>query len=74
MSHIKTFALNSCCCVRLWADIMASVRLIPKPAEPLLPPKPAVGECVRCAVVGTAGILNGSKMGKEIDGHDYVFR
>uniref|UniRef100_A0A3Q4BY94 alpha-N-acetylgalactosaminide alpha-2,6-sialyltransferase n=1 Tax=Mola mola TaxID=94237 RepID=A0A3Q4BY94_MOLML len=32
------------------------------------------GGCVRCAVVGTAGILNGSKMGREIDAHDYIFR
>uniref|UniRef100_A0A3P9N713 alpha-N-acetylgalactosaminide alpha-2,6-sialyltransferase n=1 Tax=Poecilia reticulata TaxID=8081 RepID=A0A3P9N713_POERE len=30
--------------------------------------------CVHCAVVGTGGILNGSKMGAEIDAHDYVFR
>ncbi|KAM9296787.1 alpha-N-acetylgalactosaminide alpha-2,6-sialyltransferase 2-like [Gastrophryne carolinensis] len=30
--------------------------------------------CIRCAVVGNAGILNGSRMGKEIDAHDYVFR
>ncbi|XP_055509801.1 alpha-N-acetylgalactosaminide alpha-2,6-sialyltransferase 2-like [Leucoraja erinacea] len=30
--------------------------------------------CVRCAVVGNGGILNGSRKGKEIDGHDYVFR
>uniref|UniRef100_A0A3Q0SFY5 alpha-N-acetylgalactosaminide alpha-2,6-sialyltransferase n=1 Tax=Amphilophus citrinellus TaxID=61819 RepID=A0A3Q0SFY5_AMPCI len=42
--------------------------------EPLLLPKPAGDGCVHCAVVGTAGILNGSKMGAEIDAHDYVFR
>ncbi|KAF3853804.1 hypothetical protein F7725_014492 [Dissostichus mawsoni] len=30
--------------------------------------------CVTCAVVAGAGILNGSKKGKEIDAHDYVFR
>ncbi|XP_051958259.1 alpha-N-acetylgalactosaminide alpha-2,6-sialyltransferase 2 isoform X1 [Xyrauchen texanus] len=31
-------------------------------------------QCVRCAVVGNGGILNGSRKGKEIDEHDYVFR
>ncbi|XP_073462305.1 alpha-N-acetylgalactosaminide alpha-2,6-sialyltransferase 2 [Aquarana catesbeiana] len=30
--------------------------------------------CIRCAVVGNGGILNGSRIGKEIDQHDYVFR
>ncbi|XP_059181251.1 alpha-N-acetylgalactosaminide alpha-2,6-sialyltransferase 1-like [Centropristis striata] len=54
-------------------DVMAAVKLIQKAPEPLLQPNPRSG-CVHCAVVGTAGILNGSKMGKEIDGHDYVFR
>ncbi|KAF7650385.1 hypothetical protein LDENG_00126670 [Lucifuga dentata] len=29
---------------------------------------------VRCAVVGNGGILRGSKQGKNIDGHDFVFR
>ncbi|KAK5906186.1 hypothetical protein CgunFtcFv8_002075 [Champsocephalus gunnari] len=54
-------------------DVMTSVKLIPKPKEPLLLPKPG-GGCVTCAVVAGAGILNGSKNGKEIDAHDYVFR
>ncbi|CAM4711424.1 unnamed protein product [Leuciscus chuanchicus] len=31
-------------------------------------------QCIRCAVVGNGGILNGSRKGKEIDEHDYVFR
>ncbi|KAI8492800.1 hypothetical protein Bbelb_293970 [Branchiostoma belcheri] len=30
--------------------------------------------CVRCAVVGTGGVLRGSNKGEEIDAHDYVFR
>ncbi|XP_035749248.1 alpha-N-acetylgalactosaminide alpha-2,6-sialyltransferase 2 isoform X2 [Egretta garzetta] len=32
------------------------------------------GGCVRCAVVGNGGILNGSQQGKVIDAHDLVFR
>nr|XP_029132618.1 alpha-N-acetylgalactosaminide alpha-2,6-sialyltransferase 1-like isoform X1 [Labrus bergylta] len=57
-----------------YKDVMEAVKLIPKPNEPLFPPKPGSNGCVRCAVVGTAGILNGSKMGKEINSHDYVIR
>ncbi|KAK9530161.1 hypothetical protein VZT92_011683 [Zoarces viviparus] len=55
-------------------EVMLAVNLIPKPNEPLLPPKTGSDKCLRCAVVATGGILNGSKMGKEIDAHDYVFR
>uniref|UniRef100_A0AAY5KER1 alpha-N-acetylgalactosaminide alpha-2,6-sialyltransferase n=1 Tax=Esox lucius TaxID=8010 RepID=A0AAY5KER1_ESOLU len=32
------------------------------------------GQCVRCAVVGNGGILRGSKQGRAIDNHDFVFR
>ncbi|XP_038156746.1 alpha-N-acetylgalactosaminide alpha-2,6-sialyltransferase 1-like [Cyprinodon tularosa] len=57
-----------------YEDVMPVLKLIPNPKEPLLRPKPGGDGCIHCAVVGTAGILNGSKMGAEIDAHDYVFR
>ncbi|XP_005794671.2 alpha-N-acetylgalactosaminide alpha-2,6-sialyltransferase 1-like [Xiphophorus maculatus] len=57
-----------------YSDIVPVVKQIPKPKEPLLLPKPGGDGCIRCAVVGTGGILKGSKKGAEIDAHDYVFR
>uniref|UniRef100_A0A8C6KYX1 alpha-N-acetylgalactosaminide alpha-2,6-sialyltransferase n=1 Tax=Nothobranchius furzeri TaxID=105023 RepID=A0A8C6KYX1_NOTFU len=55
-------------------EVWSAVKLIPKPIQPLLLPKPGGDGCVHCAVVGSGGILYGSKMGAEIDAHDYVFR
>ncbi|XP_056405828.1 alpha-N-acetylgalactosaminide alpha-2,6-sialyltransferase 2 [Hyla sarda] len=55
-------------------DITSTLQLLNDSANQNLfdwqPPK----GCVRCAVVGNGGILNGSRKGKEIDAHDYVFR
>uniref|UniRef100_A0A672H5V1 alpha-N-acetylgalactosaminide alpha-2,6-sialyltransferase n=1 Tax=Salarias fasciatus TaxID=181472 RepID=A0A672H5V1_SALFA len=55
-------------------EVMPALKLIPKPEGPMLLPKPGGDGCIRCAVVGTGGILYGSKKGAEIDAHDYVFR
>lgn len=59
-----------------YTAIKAAVETIHKPASSqLLQVHPGVKDgCIRCAVVGASGILNGSKLGKEIDSSDYVFR
>uniref|UniRef100_A0A672F8P4 alpha-N-acetylgalactosaminide alpha-2,6-sialyltransferase n=1 Tax=Salarias fasciatus TaxID=181472 RepID=A0A672F8P4_SALFA len=75
--HVKShgkFDVLFLFCLLVFADVITSFKLIPEPVEPLLRPKPGGDGCIRCAVVGTSGILNGSKMGEEIDAHDYVFR
>ncbi|KAK7807606.1 hypothetical protein U0070_013912 [Myodes glareolus] len=54
--------------------IMSTLNLLenPESAELFGPSKPL--GCIRCAVVGNGGILNGSRQGQKIDAHDYVFR
>ncbi|KAI2585223.1 ST6 N-acetylgalactosaminide alpha-2,6-sialyltransferase 2, partial [Homo sapiens] len=43
-------------------------------AKLFAPPRDTPPKCIRCAVVGNGGILNGSRQGPNIDAHDYVFR
>ncbi|XP_030779683.1 alpha-N-acetylgalactosaminide alpha-2,6-sialyltransferase 2 isoform X2 [Rhinopithecus roxellana] len=43
-------------------------------AKLFTPPRDSPPKCIRCAVVGNGGILNGSRQGPNIDAHDYVFR
>ncbi|XP_043081948.1 alpha-N-acetylgalactosaminide alpha-2,6-sialyltransferase 2 [Puntigrus tetrazona] len=55
-------------------EIGKTLSLLSHPANSRLLERKPSDTCVRCAVVGNGGILNGSRQGKTIDGHDYVFR
>uniref|UniRef100_A0A8C3GLF7 alpha-N-acetylgalactosaminide alpha-2,6-sialyltransferase n=1 Tax=Cairina moschata TaxID=8855 RepID=A0A8C3GLF7_CAIMO len=53
----------------------ASLSLLNTSASGLLvDSRQAAAPCVRCAVVGNGGILNGSRVGAAIDAHHLVFR
>ncbi|KAE8577024.1 hypothetical protein XENTR_v10004403 [Xenopus tropicalis] len=55
-------------------DVASALKLLNDSANKAMFERQGPQKCIRCAVVGNGGILNGSKKGKEIDGHDYVFR
>uniref|UniRef100_A0A8B9EHZ6 alpha-N-acetylgalactosaminide alpha-2,6-sialyltransferase n=1 Tax=Anser cygnoides TaxID=8845 RepID=A0A8B9EHZ6_ANSCY len=58
-----------------WDVLKASLSLLNTSASGLLSDsRQASAPCVRCAVVGNGGILNGSRMGPAIDAHHHVFR
>uniref|UniRef100_A0A672KFS2 alpha-N-acetylgalactosaminide alpha-2,6-sialyltransferase n=1 Tax=Sinocyclocheilus grahami TaxID=75366 RepID=A0A672KFS2_SINGR len=65
-------------CLLLFTVLNSSLAILNTPANRLMFDDWENGahrsECIRCAVVGNGGILNGSRKGKEIDEHDYVFR
>ncbi|KAM4598307.1 alpha-N-acetylgalactosaminide alpha-2,6-sialyltransferase 2 [Polymixia lowei] len=54
--------------------VQSTLALLSSPPRSRLFERRSHDRCVRCAVVGNGGILNGSRQGQAIDGHDLVFR
>ncbi|KAJ8389170.1 hypothetical protein AAFF_G00123760 [Aldrovandia affinis] len=57
-----------------WAAVNSSLGLLSDPRSGRLFERDGQKTCVRCAVVGNGGILKGSRQGRAIDGHNFVFR
>lgn len=57
-----------------WDVVNSTLALLSEPRNRQLFDRGEQRGCVRCAVVGNGGILKGSRQGKAIDAHQFVFR
>ncbi|KAJ8345506.1 hypothetical protein SKAU_G00296990 [Synaphobranchus kaupii] len=57
-----------------WDVVNSTLALLSDPLSGQLFDRAKETGCVRCAVVGNGGILKGSRQGRDIDAHQFVFR
>ncbi|XP_078140938.1 alpha-N-acetylgalactosaminide alpha-2,6-sialyltransferase 2 isoform X1 [Centroberyx gerrardi] len=55
-------------------DVRSALALLNSSPSSRLFERRSPDQCVRCAVVGNGGILRGSRQGRAIDSHNFVFR